>query len=74
LLATLVERRFVRVGLGDGMYRSNIATLRAVDPQDSVRLPAFAAFNQEHDVIVELTCRDSAGEELFNDTLTVTQE
>jgi len=44
------------------------------DPQDSVRLPAFAAFNQEHDVIVELTCRDSAGEELFNDTLTVTQE
>ncbi len=48
LLATLVERRFVRVGLSDGMYRSNIATLRAVDPQDSVRVGRLVEVAHPH--------------------------
>jgi len=38
ILATLRERRAIRVGISDGMYRSNIATLRAVAPEDSVRM------------------------------------
>lgn len=38
LLATLVERRFIRVGLSDGMYRSNIATPRGVAAEENLRI------------------------------------
>ncbi|MBN9084960.1 MAG: hypothetical protein BGP04_06125 [Rhizobiales bacterium 62-17] len=48
LLATLVERRFVRVGLTDGMYRSNIATLQAVNPRDSVLIARLVEVARPH--------------------------
>ena len=48
LLATLVERRFIRVGLSDGMYRSNIATLRSVDEQDNVRIGRLVEIARPH--------------------------
>lgn len=53
LLATLVERRFVRVGLTDGMYRSNIATLQAVNPRDSVLIGRLVEVARPH--MLELT-------------------
>ncbi|MDH7795418.1 IclR family mhp operon transcriptional activator [Beijerinckia sp. GAS462] len=53
LLATLVERRFVRVGLTDGMYRSNIATLQAVNPRDSVLIGRLVEVARPH--LLELT-------------------
>lgn len=48
LLATLVERRFIRVGLSDGMYRSNIATLRGVNEQDNVRIGRLVEIARPH--------------------------
>ncbi|MBX9759799.1 MAG: helix-turn-helix domain-containing protein [Beijerinckiaceae bacterium] len=53
LLATLVERRFIRVGLSDGMYRSNIATLRGVNEQDNVRIGRLVEIARPH--LLELT-------------------
>ena len=48
LLATLAQRRFIRVGLSDGMYRSNIATLRGVDAQDSIRIGRLVEVARPH--------------------------
>lgn len=53
LLATLVARRFIRVGLSDGMYRSNIATLRSVNTQDNVRIGRLVEIARPH--LLELT-------------------
>lgn len=53
LLATLVERRFIRVGLSDGMYRSNIATPRGVDTQHSVRIGRLVEIARPY--LLELT-------------------
>lgn len=48
LLATLSERRFIRVGLSDGMYRSNIASPRGVNPQDNVRIGRLVEVARPH--------------------------
>lgn len=48
LLATLVRRRFIRVGLSDGMYRCNIATPRGVNAQDSVRIGRLVEVARPH--------------------------
>lgn len=53
LLATLVARRFIRVGLSDGMYRSNISTLRSVKAQDSVRIGRLVEIARPH--LIQLT-------------------
>lgn len=48
LLATLAERRFIRVGLSDGMYRSNIATPLGVNAQESIRVGALVEAARPH--------------------------
>ncbi len=48
LLATLVERRFIRVGLSDGMYRSNIATPGGVEALESVRVGRLVEVARPH--------------------------
>lgn len=53
LLATLVARRFVRVGLSDGMYRSNIATPGGVNSQDNVRIGRLVEIARPH--LLDLT-------------------
>jgi IclR family transcriptional regulator, mhp operon transcriptional activator len=48
LLSTLVERHFVRVGLSDGMYRTNIGTLRAVNPDLNFRVGRLVEIARPH--------------------------
>jgi IclR family mhp operon transcriptional activator len=48
LLATLVERRFIRVGLNDGMYRSNIATPLVVNLHESVLIGRLVEVARPH--------------------------
>ena len=48
LLATLVERRFIRVGLSDGMYRSNVATPHGVDAHNSLRIGRLVEVARPH--------------------------
>lgn len=48
LLATLVERRFIRVGLSDGMYRSNIATPIGVNAHESVLIGRLVEAARPH--------------------------
>lgn len=48
LLATLVERRFVRMGISDGMYRTNVATPSAIDPELTLRIGRLVEVARPH--------------------------
>ena len=48
LLATLVERRFIRKGISDGMYRTNIATLTGVDSALTLRIGRLVEVARPH--------------------------
>jgi IclR family mhp operon transcriptional activator len=48
LLATLVERRFIRKGISDGMYRTNIATLRGVNSELTLRIGRLVEIARPH--------------------------
>jgi IclR family mhp operon transcriptional activator len=48
LLATLVERHFIRRGLSDGMYRSNIATPRGADAELTLRIGRLVEVARPH--------------------------
>jgi IclR family transcriptional regulator, mhp operon transcriptional activator len=48
LLATLVHRRFVRQGISDGMYRSNVATPRGINTELTVRIGRLVEVARPH--------------------------
>jgi IclR family transcriptional regulator, mhp operon transcriptional activator len=48
LLATLAGRRFVRQGISDGMYRTNVATPSAVDAELTVRIGRLVEVARPH--------------------------
>jgi IclR family mhp operon transcriptional activator len=48
LLATLVERRFIRRGITDGMYRTNVATPRGVDAELTLRIGRLVEVARPH--------------------------
>ncbi len=48
LLATMVERRFIRQGISDGMYRSNIATPRGIESELTVRIGRLVEVARPH--------------------------
>ena len=48
LLATLVHRRFVRQGISDGMYRSNVATPKGIDPELTLRIGRLVEIARPH--------------------------
>ncbi|MPZ41071.1 MAG: helix-turn-helix domain-containing protein [Rhizobiales bacterium] len=48
LLATLVERRFVRRGMSDGMYRTNVATPSAVNSELTLRIGRLVEVARPH--------------------------
>jgi IclR family mhp operon transcriptional activator len=48
LLATLVERRFIRMGISDGMYRTNIATPTAIDAELTLRIGRLVEVGRPH--------------------------
>lgn len=48
LLATLVERRFIRMGISDGMYRTNIATPSAMNAELTLRIGRLVEVARPH--------------------------
>ena len=48
LLATLIERRFIRQGISDAMYRSNIGTLHAVDSDLNLQIARLVEVARPH--------------------------
>lgn len=48
LLATLMERRFIRLGLSDGLYRSNIAASNSSHAEMIVRIGALVEAARPH--------------------------
>lgn len=48
LLATLVERRFIRRGISDGMYRTNVATPSAVNSELTLRIGRLVEIARPH--------------------------
>lgn len=48
LLATMVQRRFIRQGISDGMYRSNIATPMGIDSDLTIRIGRLVEVARPH--------------------------
>ena len=48
LLATLVQRRFIRMGISDGMYRANIATPSGIDSELTLRVGRLVEVARPH--------------------------
>lgn len=48
LLATMGQRRFIRQGISDGMYRSNIATPRGMDSELTIRIGRLVEVARPH--------------------------
>jgi IclR family mhp operon transcriptional activator len=48
LLNTLVERRFIRRGISDGMYRTNVATPSGADPELTLRMGRLVEIARPH--------------------------
>ena len=66
LLATLVERHFVRMGITDGMYRTNVSAPMALNSQTIVQVGHFVELARPHMIALTETVRWPSDLHLYN--------